>query len=74
MPKPILLITLFTGAFFAAAGFVRADPPNKIVGRWRMVSAQIDPDGRNLPAYGPAPNTLLVFTADGRSAFPSRSR
>lgn len=29
-----------------------------------MALAQIDPDGRNLPAYGPAPNSLLVFTAD----------
>ena len=29
-----------------------------------MVSAQIDPEGKNLPAYGPAPKSLLVFTAD----------
>lgn len=37
---------------------------NKVLGTWRMVSAQIDPDGKNLPAYGSAPNSLLVFTAD----------
>ena len=29
-----------------------------------MVSAQIDPDGENLPAYGSEPNGLLVFTED----------
>lgn len=29
-----------------------------------MISAQIDPKGANTPAYGPAPNGLLVFTDD----------
>jgi hypothetical protein len=29
-----------------------------------MLSAHIDPDGSNLPAYGPTPNSVLVFTAD----------
>ncbi|CAA9414685.1 hypothetical protein AVDCRST_MAG94-6627 [uncultured Leptolyngbya sp.] len=37
---------------------------NKVLGTWRMVSAQTDPKGKNLPAYGSAPNSLLVFTAD----------
>ena len=37
---------------------------NNVAGTWRMVSAQIDPDGQNLPAYGAAPNGLLVFAAD----------
>jgi hypothetical protein len=46
------------------AGSAAAAPPNKVLGTWRMVSAQLDPDGSNLPAYGPAPNSLLVFTAD----------
>jgi Lipocalin-like domain len=41
-----------------------AQPLNQVLGTWRMISAQIDPDGRNVPAYGPAPNGLLVFTAD----------
>ena len=41
-----------------------AEPLNKVLGTWRMESAQIDPDGRNRPAYGPAPSSLLVFTAD----------
>ncbi|MBE7158653.1 MAG: lipocalin-like domain-containing protein, partial [Rhodospirillales bacterium] len=39
--------------------------PNKVLGTWRMVSAQIDSDGKSQSAYGPAPNSLLVFTADG---------
>ncbi len=38
--------------------------PNNVAGTWRMVSAQIDPDGQNRPAYGAAPSSLLVFTAD----------
>lgn len=38
--------------------------PNQVVGTWRMITAQIDPTGRNLPAYGERPNGLLVFTPD----------
>ena len=52
------------GACLIMAGPVQAEPLNKVLGTWRMVSAQLDPDGRNLPAYGPAPSSLLVFTAD----------
>ena len=37
---------------------------NKVMGTWRMVSAQIDPDGKNQLPYGSAPNGLLAFTAD----------
>jgi hypothetical protein len=55
---------ILIGASLIAAGSAEAQPLNKVLGTWRMVSAQIDPDGRNLPAYGPAPNGLLVFTAD----------
>jgi hypothetical protein len=29
-----------------------------------MISAQLDPTGKNLPAYGPAPSSLLVSTPD----------
>jgi hypothetical protein len=53
-----------TIALLITAGSAQADPLNKVLGTWRMVSAQLDPDGRNLPAYGPAPSSLLVFTAD----------
>lgn len=55
---------LLIAAVLDAAGPARAEPPNKVLGTWRMVSAQTDPDGQNLPAYGPAPSSLLVFTAD----------
>jgi Lipocalin-like domain len=54
----------FVAIHLIAAGPAEAQPLNKVLGTWRMVSAQIDPDGSNLPAYGPAPNSLLVFTAD----------
>lgn len=37
---------------------------NQVVGTWRMISATIDPDGKNIPAYGEKPNGLLVFTPD----------
>ena len=38
--------------------------PNEVAGTWTMVSAQIDPGGRNQPAYGPRPSGMLVFTED----------
>lgn len=37
---------------------------NQVVGTWRMMSATIDPGGKNVPAYGEKPNGLLVFTPD----------
>lgn len=43
---------------------VAATSPNQVLGTWSMVSAQVDPQGRNLPAYGAHPNGLLSFTAD----------
>lgn len=48
----------------AACGSVSAQGPNKVVGTWRMVSAQLDPQGANTPAYGPNPHGWLVFTQD----------
>ena len=51
-------------AALAAAPAARAEPVNQVLGTWRMVSAWIDPDGRNAPAYGARPNGLLVFTSD----------
>jgi len=55
---PILL------ALQLCAASAEARSPNQVLGTWRMVTAQIDPDGKNLPAYGNKPNGLLVFTAD----------
>ena len=46
------------------SGTAEAEPRNRVLGTWRMVSAQLDPDGRNMPAYGARPNSLLVFTPD----------
>jgi hypothetical protein len=42
----------------------QAQHPNQVLGTWRMVTAQFDPRGRNVPAYGARPNSLLVFAAD----------
>lgn len=39
--------------------------PNKVAGTWRLVSAQLDPNGRNEALYGPNPSGQLIFTADG---------
>ena len=60
MPKLRSIALLATSIIMAASA--EAEPLNKVLGTWRMVSAQLDPDG--LPAYGPAPKSLLVFTAD----------
>lgn len=37
---------------------------NQVVGTWRLVSAQIDPENKDQPAYGRQPNGLLSFTPD----------
>jgi hypothetical protein len=64
MPRLTSIAFIFIAACLAMAGSAKAEAPNKVLGTWRMVSAQLDPDGKNLPAYGPAPKSLLVFTAD----------
>jgi len=57
-------------ALLALAGMIvlsngaQAQTPNRVVGTWHMLSAQLDPGGRNTPAYGQRPNSLLVFTPD----------
>jgi hypothetical protein len=62
----IFAITMVSLAALIALAGTAADAkqPNKVAGTWRMIAAQIDPDGRNLPAYGAKPNGLLVFTDD----------
>ncbi len=55
---------IFIVGLLIAVGSAQAAPVNKVLGTWRMVSAQLNPDGKNVPAYGPAPRSLLVFTAD----------
>jgi len=58
----LALATLLAAQLCMASAEARS--PNQVAGTWRMVSAQIDPDGKNLPAYGDKPNGLLVFTDD----------
>ena len=50
----------------AVMSSAQAQPVNKVVGAWKMVSAQIDRGGSRTPAYGPQPNGMLVFTEDMR--------
>jgi hypothetical protein len=59
------LSVLAAGLIFVTP-FAEAQSPNKVLGTWRMISAQLDPEGRNVPAYGPKPESLLVFTEDMR--------
>jgi hypothetical protein len=60
--KPVAILVIIASLLTGESA--DAEPLNKVLGTWRMISAQLDPDGRNLPAYGPAPQSLLVFTAD----------
>lgn len=52
---------------FATPG-VQAQTPspsaNKVLGTWRMVSAQIEQGGKTQPVYGDDPQGMLVFTPD----------
>lgn len=60
--RGIALIAL-AGMIFLSDG-AAAQTPNQVLGTWHMLSAQLDPGGRNTPAYGRRPNSLLVFTPD----------
>lgn len=44
-----------------------ADPPNAVLGTWRMLSATVEaPNGAVSRPYGDRPNGMLVFTPDMR--------
>lgn len=62
----LVLLAAALGSLAACSTKARAADrvPNKVAGTWIMVSARIDPDGRNQPAYGPKPSGMLVFTED----------
>lgn len=60
--RPIVL-ALALGTLSSSA-FAQTSAENQVVGTWRMISATIDPGGKNIPAYGENPNSLLVFTPD----------
>jgi hypothetical protein len=57
------LSILAAGLIFATTS-AEAQSPNKVLGTWRMITAQLDPESRNVPAYGSKPESLLVFTED----------
>ena len=61
MQRLMLLLPLLIGVALASC---QPAPRNQVLGTGRMVSAQIDPEGRNQPAYGARPNGLLTFTPD----------
>lgn len=54
-----------TAALLMAGGLpAQAASANKVLGTWRMVSAEITQDGKTRPAYGAQPRGMLVFTPD----------
>ncbi|KXF75278.1 hypothetical protein ATN84_18575 [Paramesorhizobium deserti] len=59
--RPAILALAFS---VSSSAFAQAAAENQVVGTWRMVSATIDPGGKNIAAYGEKPNGLLVFTPD----------
>jgi Lipocalin-like domain len=62
--KPLRRLAL---AFVLVAPFVAAQEPLSLAGTWTLAAADdLKPDGTRVPAYGPNPQGLLVFLADGR--------
>lgn len=59
--RPAVLALAFG---ISSSAFAQTVAENQVVGTWRMISATIDPGGKNSPAYGENPNGLLVFTPD----------
>ncbi len=64
MHIPKLACIVVFAALINITACAEAGAPNQVLGTWRMVTAQIDPDGKNLPAYGDKPHGMLVFTED----------
>lgn len=60
--RPIILA--FALSIASSFAFAQTAAENQVVGTWRMISATIDPGGKNIPAYGENPDGLLVFTPD----------
>jgi hypothetical protein len=61
---PIRPVVLALALGISSSAVAQSAAQNQIVGTWRMVSATIDPGGKNIAAYGDKPNGLLVFTPD----------
>jgi hypothetical protein len=58
--RPAILALAFS---ISSSAFAQS-AENQVLGTWRMMSATIDPGGKNIPAYGRKPHGLLVFTSD----------
>ncbi|WP_245512250.1 lipocalin-like domain-containing protein [Rhizobium leguminosarum] len=58
--RPVILALAFS---ISSSAFAQT-AENQVAGTWRMMSATIDPGGKNIAAYGEKPNGLLVFTPD----------
>ncbi|WP_017957214.1 lipocalin-like domain-containing protein [Rhizobium leguminosarum] len=58
--RPVILALAFS---ISSSAFAQT-AENQVAGTWRMMSATIDPGGKNIAAYGEKPNGLLVFTSD----------
>ena len=58
------MATVLTLSMAAYPALAQAEPPNEIVGTWRMVQATLDSGGENILPYGTNPNSMLVFTPD----------
>ena len=53
-----------------APGDAVAQTAKDLVGTWKMVTnINIAPDGRRSESFGPAPNSILTFDANGRFVF-----
>lgn len=59
--RPAILALAFG---VSSSAFAQTTAANQVLGTWRMMSATIDPGGKNISAYGESPNGLLVFTPD----------
>ena len=59
--RPVIWALAFS---ISSSAFAQTAAQNQVAGTWRMMSATIDPGGKNAAAYGEKPNGLLVFTPD----------
>ncbi|MFF2323986.1 lipocalin-like domain-containing protein [Agrobacterium sp. NPDC058088] len=59
--RPAILAIAFS---ISSCALAQTTKENRVVGTWRMMSATIDPEGKNIAAYGDKPTGLLVFTPD----------
>lgn len=63
MKRVLSFLTLALVAAILSAG----EPPETFVGTWTLVSvANVLPDGTRVEPYGPDPQGLLMFDAEGR--------